>query len=77
MYAGRFDQGLEDNYETEGAKTNTQTATLKGNFYERQSDGNYKVEVDESNLVEADTTAAAAIKDWFASVQEPPKGTAG
>ena len=77
LYAGRFDQGLEDNYETEGANTNTQTATLKGNFYERQSDGNYKVEVDESNLVTEDTAAAAAIKDWFASVQEPPKGTAG
>ena len=73
MYAGRFDQGLEDNYETEGASTNTQTATLKGNFYERQVDGNYKVEVDEGNLLEADTSAAAAIANWFASVQELPK----
>jgi phi13 family phage major tail protein len=72
MYAGRFDQGMEDNYETEGASPKTQTATLKGNFYERQMDGNYKVEVDEGNLLEADTSAAAAIKNWFASVQELP-----
>ena len=61
MYAGRFDQGMEDNYETEGASPKTQTATLKGNFYERQMDGNYKIEVDEGNLLEADTSAAAAI----------------
>lgn len=72
MYAGRFDQGMEDNYETEGASPKTQTATLKGNFYERQLDGNYKIEVDEGNLLEADTSAAAAIKKWFETVQELP-----
>ena len=72
MYAGRFDQGMEDNYETEGASPKTQTATLKGNFYERQMDGNYKIEVDEGNLLEADTSAAAAIKKWFETVQELP-----
>lgn len=72
MYAGRFDQGMEDNYETEGASPKTQTATLKGNFYERQMDGNYKIEVDEGNLLEADTGAAAAIKKWFETVQELP-----
>lgn len=72
MYAGRFDQGMEDNYETEGASPKTQTATLKGNFYERQMDGNYKIEVDEGNLLEADTNAAAAIKKWFETVQELP-----
>ena len=62
MYAGRFDQGMEDNYETEGASPKTQTATLKGNFYERQMDGNYKIEVDEGNLLEADTSAAEGRK---------------
>lgn len=72
MYAGRFDQGMEDNYETEGASPKTQTATLKGNFYERQMDGNYKIEVDEGNLLEADTSAASAIKKWFETVQELP-----
>ena len=72
MYAGRFDQGMEDNYETEGASPKTQTATLKGNFYERQMDGNYKIEVDEGNLLEADTSAATAIKKWFETVQELP-----
>ena len=72
MYAGRFDQGMEDNYETEGASPKTQTATLKGNFYERQMDESYKIEVDEGNLLEADTNAAAAIKKWFETVQELP-----
>lgn len=71
LYAGRFGQGHDDEYETEADKTNTQTATLKGSFYERQIDGNYHISVDESNLLEADTTAAEAIKDWFAKVQEP------
>lgn len=72
MYAGRFDQGMEDNYETEGASPKTQTATLKGNFYERQMDGNYKIEVDEGNLLKEDTSAAEAIKKWFETVQELP-----
>ena len=30
----------------------------------------YAIQVDESNLLEADTTASEAIADWFAKVQE-------
>lgn len=70
LYVGTFGQGFEDNYETEADKATTQTATLKGDFYERQIDKNYQVSVDESNLATEDTDAAAAIKDWFAKVQE-------
>lgn len=33
LYCGRFGQGFEDNYETEGETKTTQTATLKGDFY--------------------------------------------
>ena len=70
LYVGTFGQGFEDNYETEADKATTQTATLKGDFYERQIDKNYHNSVDESNLLAEHTDAAAAIKDWFAKVQE-------
>ena len=72
LYAGRFGQGFDDNYETEADKATTQTATLKGNFYERAIDGNYQVSVDDSNLIEEYTEANEAIKQWFSAVQEPP-----
>lgn len=75
-YCGRFDQGFEDDYETEADSTTTQTATLKGDFYARQIDDAYAINVDESNLATADTDAAAAIKDWFSKVQEKPEATA-
>jgi phi13 family phage major tail protein len=76
LYCGTFGQGFEDNYETEGESRKTQTATLKGDFYERQMDGRYECSVDESNLMDTYTDAAAAIKDWFAKVQEYPDAAA-
>lgn len=76
-YCGRFDQGYEDDYETEGESATTQTATLKGDFYARQMDDKYAIMVDESNLLSTYTDAAAAIEDWFASVQEMPTATTG
>ena len=72
LYCGRFGQGFEDNYETEGETKTTQTATLKGDFYARQMDGRYECSVDESNLLAEHTEAATAIKDWFSKVQEKP-----
>lgn len=73
LYCGRFGQGFEDNYETQGESTTTQTATLKGDFYERQMDGRYHCSVDESNLADSYTEAAEAIKNWFSEVQEYPE----
>lgn len=78
MYCGRFAQGNEENYETEGASKTAQTNTVKGEFYQREKmdkvDGKdvhlYEVRVDESNLATEDTGAAAAIKAWFGKVQE-------
>lgn len=75
LYAGRFAQGSEKKYETQQAETNTQTDSLKGEFYERQVDGNYHISVDEGNLIAEYAEAAAAIKNWFASVQEQPDAT--
>lgn len=73
MYCGTFGQGYEANYATQADKVETQTASLKGSFYERAIDGNYQLEVDESNLLEEHTDAKSAIADWFSEVQEKPE----
>lgn len=70
LYCGTFGQGYDDNYQTQEDKVTTQSATLKGSFYERAVDGNYEIQVDESNLLEEHTDAATAIKQWFQAVQE-------
>lgn len=71
LYVGTFGQGYDDNYQTQEDKVTTQTATLKGSFYERACDGNFETQVDESNLLAEHTDAATAIKNWFGKVQEP------
>ena len=76
-YCGKLERP-EMNYETQEDKVKTQTASLKGSFYARQKedtiDGNkknlYSIQVDESNLLEENTSASEAIKDWFSKVQE-------
>ena len=70
MYVGRFAEGKDTNRETYGKKPTAQTETIKGKFYERAMDGNIEISVDEENLTEGATTAAAAIKKWFEKVQE-------
>lgn len=70
LYCGTFGNGYDDNFATQAGKIESQTATLKGNFYEREIDGNYEIQVDESNLLAEHTTATEAIKNWFAKVQE-------
>ena len=72
LYVGTFGQGYDDNYETEADKVTTQTATLKGSFYERAIDGNIQIQVDESNLLAENADAKTAIENWFAKVQERP-----
>lgn len=80
-YVGRFERP-DTNYETQADKTKTQTTSLKGSFYARQKEDTvngvkknlYAIQVDESNLLDGDTTAKAAIADWFSKVQEY-KGT--
>lgn len=75
LYCGTFGQGYDDNYATQEDKVTTQTATIKGAFNERACDGNFTVQVDESNLLAEHTDAATAIKDWFSKVQEPAEAT--
>lgn len=73
LYAGKFAEGISEEASTKEGKINPVTKTIKGSFYERNMDGAYEISVDESNLVTEDTDAAAAIKDWFAKVQEADK----
>ncbi|MEG1310657.1 MAG: phage tail protein [Romboutsia sp.] len=70
-YCGKFNEGQTEEYSTNGDKIKTQTAKLKGTFYQRQKDENYNVEVDESYLTADETGAKEAIKSWFSKVQEP------
>jgi len=75
LYVGTFGQGYDDNYETEADKVTTQTATLKGSFYERAIDGDIQIQVDESNLLAEHKDAKTAIENWFGKVQERPAAT--
>lgn len=76
-YCGKLERP-EMNYETQEDKVKTQTSSLKGSFYARQKEDTiggvkknlYSIQVDESNLVEGNTTATQAIADWFSQVQE-------
>lgn len=76
-YCGKLERP-EMNYETQEDKIKTQTAGLKGSFYARQKEDTigsikknlYAIQVDESNLIEGNTSAATAIENWFEAVKE-------
>lgn len=76
LYAGKFGEGFDSNYETVKDKRTTQTDTLKGSFYARRKDGRIHIQVDESQLIDTDTDAATVIKNWFSKVQELPEESA-
>lgn len=71
LYCGKFDGDDEDEFETQGDKISPQSKSLKGTFYARVMDGNYRIRVNEDELVQADTEAAEIIKTWFSEVPEP------
>lgn len=73
LYCGKFCEGGTETYETMEEKLKTQTPKLKGTFYPRQKDGNWRVRVNESYLLEEHTDAKSAIEGWFSKVQEPVK----
>lgn len=76
-YSGKAEHP-EIAYETIKDKKTAQSAKITFTFYARKKEDTiegkkkhlYANIVDESNLVEDDTTAAAAIEAWFAKVQE-------
>lgn len=70
LYCGKFCEGGTENYETNQDKLKTQTPKLKGTFYPRQKDGNWRIRVNESYLLEEHKEAKEVIKNWFSKVQE-------
>lgn len=72
LYVGKFAEGISEEANTKEDKLSPTTKSIKGSFYERSMDNRYEVSVDESNLLDEDTDAAAAIKGWFSRVQEYP-----
>ncbi|WP_124041799.1 major tail protein [Clostridium perfringens] len=69
-YCGKFNEGWTENFETEQEKVKTQTSKMKGTFYARDKDGNYKIEVDETYLLDEHKDAKDAIENWFSKVPE-------
>lgn len=76
LYAGKFAEGISEEATTKEGKLSPVTKSIKGSFYERSMDNKYEISVDESNLVDEDTDAKAAIAAWFSKVQEKDKATA-
>ena len=70
LYCGKFAEGISEEANTKEGKLSPTTKNVKGSFYERSLDNLYEISVDESNLVDADTDAKAAITKWFEKVQE-------
>lgn len=67
LLKGKFELAT-DEYDTEAEKPKAQSAKLKGNFYSRESDGNYRFICDEDEQ-ELD---AAIISGWFTAVPSEP-----
>lgn len=70
LYAGKFAEGVSEEANTREGKLSPTTKSIKGSFYERSIDNKYEISVDESNLVDENTDAKAAIANWFSKVQE-------
>lgn len=76
LYCGKFADGISDEANTKEGKLSPTTKNIKGTFYERSLDNRYEISVDESNLVDENTDAKAAIENWFSKVQEKEQADA-
>lgn len=70
LYAGKFAEGISEEASTREGKLSPTTKSIRGSFYERSIDSKYEISVDESNLLESNADAKAAIESWFSKVQE-------
>lgn len=66
LYKGAFNE-IEDEYETKGEKPNSKTTKIKGKFYDRESDGNWRMMLD----TDAESVDTTKITNFFTEVQEP------
>lgn len=71
LLKGKFELAV-DEYDTEGEKPKAQSAKLKGKFFSRDFDGNYRFIADEDGE-EVDKTI---IQSWFKEVPKEPVVTA-
>jgi phi13 family phage major tail protein len=70
LLKGKFELAT-DEYDTEGEKPKAQSAKLKGKFFSRDFDGNYRFIVDE----DAKDVDAKIISEWFSDVPKEPVET--
>ena len=66
LYKGKFSE-IEDEYETKGEKPNSKTTKIKGKFYDRDNDGDWRLMMD----TDAEGADETRIQQFFESVQEP------
>ncbi|WP_251861970.1 major tail protein [Clostridium sp. Marseille-Q2269] len=71
FYVVGVDGGLETELETLAEKPKGAKVKIKLLGRGREKDDNYKIVVNETELMEGETDAMAAIKAWFSKVQEP------
>lgn len=67
LLKGKFELAA-DEYDTEAEKPKAQSAKLKGKFYSRESDGNYRFIADEDQQ----EIEQSIITSWFTAVPEEP-----
>lgn len=70
LLKGKFELAT-DEYDTEAEKPKAQSAKLKGKFYSRDFDGNYRFIADE----DAQGIDQTIISGWFTEVPAEPTGT--
>lgn len=68
LYKGKFELA-SDEYETLGEKPKPQSAKLKGTFYDRENDGNWRFMADE----DIEGVDSVLLTDWFTAVKEQPE----
>lgn len=67
LLKGKFELAT-DEYDTEAEKPKAQSSKLKGNFYSRESDGNYRFICDE----DAEGVDVTIINGWFTAIPAEP-----
>jgi len=68
LYKGKFSE-IEDEYETKGEKPTGKTTKIKGKFYDRDSDGAWRMMLD----TDIEGVNSEKITNFFTQVQEPTK----
>lgn len=66
-FIGKFELAT-DEYDTEAEKPKAQSAKLKGKFFSREFDGNYRFIADE----DVDGIDQTIINSWFTAIPDEP-----